>query len=99
MFNKIKAIKDMRDQAKELQRSLEGIVAEGSGARGKIKIKMNGNQKVLSVAITDDLIGDKAGLESGIAEAFNDTMKNMQKELAANMKNLGGADMLKNLGL
>ncbi len=99
MFNKIKAIKDMRDQAKDLQRSLEGITAEGSGAWGKVKIKMNGNQKVLSVQISEEIVGNKTALESAVLDAFNDVMKNMQKELSANMKNLGGAEMLKNLGL
>ncbi len=99
MFSKIKAIKDMRDQAKELQRSLEGITAEGSGARGKVTIKMNGNQKVLSVQISEEIVGNKHDLEMAVTEAFNDVMKNMQKELSANMKNLGGAEMLKNLGL
>ncbi len=99
MFSKIKAIKDMRDQAKDLQRSLEGIIAEGSGARGKVTIKMNGNQKVLAVQISEEIVGNKHDLETAVTEAFNDVMKNMQKELSANMKNLGGAEMLKNLGL
>lgn len=100
MFNKIKAVKELRDSAKQMQNELEGVTAEGSAAWGKIKVTINGNQKILSVHIEDELMGDKAKLQDGIAEAVNDAVKKIQKELASKMKDMGALqDMMKNLGM
>jgi DNA-binding protein YbaB len=97
MFNKIKAIKDLRQQAKQMQNQLAGITIEGT-FHGKVTVKMDGNQQILSVEIADELIGNKEKLEQAIKEAFQDVMKKMQKELASKMKDMGGLDALKNLG-
>ena len=100
MFNKIKAIKDLRTQAKQMQNKLEEVVVEGSGAWGKVKVKINGNQKILAVDLAEDILGDKEKLETGIKDAFNDAFKKMQKEMAGKMKDLGGLqDMMKNIGM
>lgn len=100
MFNKIKAIKDLRDQAKQLQNTLEEIEAQGEAGWGKVKVKLNGNQKVLAIDIADELMADKAKLQDTLKEAFNDAMKNIQKEMAHKMKDMGGVqEMMKNLGM
>ena len=59
MFNKIKAIKDLRSQAKQMQNELDLVTAEGSAAWGKVKVKINGNQQILSVEIDDEMMSDK----------------------------------------
>lgn len=100
MFSKIKAIKDLRDQAKQMQNALEDVVAEGSAAWGKVKIRMNGNQRMLSIDIDDELMADKAKLASALIDAHADCVKNLQKEMAGKMKDMGGLqDMMKNLGM
>lgn len=100
MFSKIKAIKDLRDQAKTMQNAMEEITAEGSAAWGKVKIRMNGNQRVLSIDIDDELMADKSKLTSALVDAFADTTKNLQKEMAVKMKDMGGLqEMMKNMGL
>jgi DNA-binding YbaB/EbfC family protein len=100
MFSKIKAIKNLRDQAKQMQNTLEQVTAEGSAGWGKVKIKMNGNQKVLSLEIADELLADKKKLTETIIEAFADATKNLQKEMAGRMKEMGGVqEMMKNLGM
>jgi len=98
MFSKIKAIKDLRNQAKQMQNQLSTIMIEGS-FHNKVVIKMDGNQQILSVSIADELLTNKQKLEEAVKEAFQDAMKKMQKELASKMKNMGGLDALKNLGL
>lgn len=97
MFSKIKAIKDLRDQAKQMQNAMEGISASGSGAWGKVKVQVNGNMQTTSVEVDDALLSDKAALQKAFMEAMNDAMKNIQKELAAKMKDMGGLDKLKEL--
>lgn len=100
MFSKIKAIKDLRDQAKEMQNAMEQISAEGSAGWGKVKVVMNGNQKILSIDIADELMSDKAKLVETLIEAHADAVKNLQKEMAAKMKDMGGIqEMMKNLGM
>ncbi len=99
MFNKIKAIKDLRDQAKKLQSGLSEVSAEGSAAWGKVKIMIDGNQQILSVAIEDELMSDKAKLQDAIKEATNDAIKHVQKKMAEKMKEMGGLGALKDLGM
>jgi len=100
MFNKIKAIKDLRSQAKTMQNSLGAISAEGSGAKGEITMKIDGNQEILEVTISDDLMKNKERLQQGIKDAFAKAKKNIQKDMAKTMKEMGGMeDMFKNLGM
>lgn len=100
MFNKIKAIKDLRTQAKLMQNTLEGVVAEGHGAWGKVKVRLNGNQRVLGIDIADELMADKAKLVSALQEAFADAVKKLQKELSGKMKDMGGMqEAMKQLGM
>ncbi len=99
MFNKIKQIKELRNQAKTIQSALSQIHGEGSAAWGKVVVKMNGNQEVLSVEIADELLSQKTKLQDAIKEATNDVMKKVQKEMAVKMKEMGGMDALKNFGM
>ena len=100
MFSKIKAIKDIRDQAKNMQSALEEVVCTGTGAKEKVSISMNGNQRILSIDIDDSLMTDKAALQKGLIEAFGNVTKDLQKEMAGKMKEMGGLqDMIKSLGM
>jgi len=99
MFNKIKAVKDLRTQAKQMQNKLAEISDEGTAAWGKVKVKIDGNQNVLAVSIDDEMMKDRAKLEEAMAEAFNDAVKKIQKKMAGTMKEMGGLDALKNLGM
>lgn len=82
-----------------MQSALGEISVEGSAAWGKVTVNVDGNQEVLAVHIDPELAGDASKLEGLIKEAMNDGMKKLQKELAGKMKELGGMDMFKDLGL
>lgn len=99
MFNKIKVIKDMRSQAKKLQNGLSEISAEGEAAWGKVKVKIDGNQQILEVKIDDEMLKDKNKLQDAVKDAVNDAVKKIQRQMAFKMKEMGGLDALKNLGL
>ena len=99
MFNKIKAIKDLRDQAKTMKSTFDQIVEEGEGAHGKVRIKMNGNQEIVDLFLDDAIVGDKTRLENGLKEAWKNVVKKIQHKMAAQMKDMGGLDAFKNLGL
>ncbi|MFA6526748.1 MAG: YbaB/EbfC family nucleoid-associated protein [Candidatus Buchananbacteria bacterium] len=93
MFNKIKAVQELRTQANQIKKALESEIVEGQGGWGKIKIKMDGNQDVKSVEIADDILGDKAKLEAGVKEAVNDTVKKVQRVMANKMSQMGGLNL------
>ena len=93
MFNKIKAIQQLKNQANQIKKVLAEEKIEGSGSWGKVKIFMDGNQEVLSVEIAQEIVGDKVKLESGIKEAVNDAIKKVQRVMAQKMSQLGGIDL------
>lgn len=95
MFNKLKQIKDIREQAKQMQNTLAEIMIVGQAAHGKVMITIDGNQKVQGVKIEDDL--DRAKIADAVKDAFNDATKKLQKEMAAKMKDMGGLDALKDM--
>ncbi len=97
MFNKLKQFKDLRDKAKSLQSNLAQEKAEGSAGWGKVKVIMDGNQRVASVIIDPEVMKDKTKLEEMIKEATNDAISKIQKILSGKLKDLGGLDLAKDL--
>lgn len=97
MFNKIKQIKDMRDQGKQMKAMLDEVVIVGVGAGGKVMITVNGSHETLGVKIDETL--ERSKIEAGMKEALDDVNKKLQGELMKKMKEMGGLDAFKNLGL
>ena len=91
MFNKLKQIKDLRSKAKAIQSTLAEEVIETTN-KG-INITMDGNQKVHTIHIPDDLLADKTRLESALVDAMNDSIKKVQKAMAKKLQNMEGFDM------
>lgn len=98
MFNKLKQFKDLRNKAKTIQNTLSKESVEGSAAWGKVKIVMNGNQKVTSVMIDPSLMNDRQNLEKLIAEATNDAIQKVQKVMSTKLKDIGGLDLASEFG-
>lgn len=97
MFNKIKQIRDLRSQAKTMQNALAEVVVVGQAAGSKVMVTIDGNQQVHGVQIADGM--EKVAIENAVKDAVNDAFKKLQKELAVKMKDLGGLDFFKNLGM
>ncbi|HBL39845.1 TPA: hypothetical protein DDZ10_04230 [Candidatus Uhrbacteria bacterium] len=99
MFNKIKTIKDLRSQAKKMQNALAEIIEIGES--GGVQIAMDGNQEVQRVEIPEGMLAleHKEKLERAVKDAFNNGLKKIQKQMGAKMKEMGGIDALKKLGL
>ena len=82
-----------------MQNELATVVQEGSAAWGKVKLIVNGNRDLMSVTIDESILTDKAKLEDAIKEAWKDaTGMKFQMKLAKKMQDMGGMDMLKNMG-
>jgi DNA-binding YbaB/EbfC family protein len=89
MFQKLKQFKDIRDKAKSLQAELEKESVEGSSSRGKVKVTMDGTQKILKVDIDESALSDRSKLEEHVKEAFNDAHKRIQAKVVEKMKAAG----------
>lgn len=98
MFNKLKQFKDLRDRAKQIQNTLAQESAEGSSGWGKIKIRMDGNQQILSVSIDPSCLQDGPKLEDLVREAGNDAIQKIQKVMSAKLRDVGGLDLAQELG-
>lgn len=91
MFNKLKQLKDLRDQAKKMQNALSGetVTTEKNG----LVITMDGNMQINGVKINSDL--SKEAMASAIKDAVNDAIKQTQKLMARKMQEMGGFPGLK----
>jgi len=89
MFNKLKQVKDLRDKAKQLQSKLGEVTVEGSAAWGKVRIEIAGNQSVRKIDISPDMMSDRSKLEDALREAFNDSVKKVQRKMIEVMKQSG----------
>ncbi len=98
MFNKLKQFKNLRDKAKNIQNVLAQEQVEGSAGWGKVKIRMNGNQQILSVGIDPSVMNDKTKLEEMIREAGNDAIQKIQKIMSTKLKDIGGLDLAGEFG-
>jgi len=92
MLNKLKQFKDLRSQAKKLQDSLSDESVTIREAGDKVVLTMDGNLKVVGLAIDDELLtpDKKEKLQSAIKSAQNEALKKMQKVMASKMQEMGG---------
>ena len=97
MFNKLKELKDMRNQGKKMKAMMDDIVIVGASSGNMVMVTINGSHDVLGVQIDDAL--DRAKIAAAVKDAFTDAGKKLQSELMKKMKDMGGlGDMMKNLG-
>ena len=97
MFNKLKQFKDIRERAKTIQSALADERAEGSAGWGKVKIVMDGNQRVVSVAIDPSAFAEREKLGGLVKDAVNEAIEKIQKILSTKMKDLGGLDLAQDM--
>jgi|SRR3990172_2502740 len=91
MFQKLKHLKDLRSQAKQMQNALKDKTVEATAAHGRVKITMDGNLNVTSVVIEPALLApdQQATLQNALTEAFNDCLKKAQRVMADYLKTTG----------
>lgn len=82
MFDKMKQLYDLQKKAKEMQKSLEGIVVQRESAGGKVKLALNGNFKVTSITIDESALvpGNKSALEKTLTDLFDDASEEVRAQ-------------------
>ncbi len=86
MFEKLKQLKDLRAQAKNMQNILSEVMI--TEEKNGVKITMDGNMNVKLIIIEKEM--PKEELEKKIAEAFNEAIKKTQRAMAEKMRGMGG---------
>ena len=86
MFNKLKHIKGLRDQAKTMQNALsdEKVSTEKSG----VSITMDGNMAVIDLKLNPEL--NQESLSGILKDCINENLKKTQRLMATKMKEMGG---------
>ena len=98
MFNKLKQFKELRTQAKQMQKQMDEEILEKT--KDGLRIKINGANESLELEIGDELMSDKSKLAKVIKNVFGETMREMQKKMAKKMlgQNIN-FDALKKMGM
>jgi DNA-binding protein YbaB len=81
LFDKLKDVNEMRKQAKQIELMLAKESVMGKSPGEKVKITMDGNQKVQSVEVSDSIVGDRGEIARNIREALDDLMSKHKKML------------------
>lgn len=89
MFSKLNQIKELRNQAKAMQKTLSQEIEEVS--YGGVKLKMDGNQNLIACEIDTELLTSdkKQQLEKNIMKAHEDLIKKIHKVMAKKIKDSG----------
>jgi DNA-binding YbaB/EbfC family protein len=87
-INKLKQVWEMRKAAKSMQSALGDVLVVGEGQGGKVKVGLDGNQKITKVEI-DPLLLNPDGqdkIQSGVIDAFSDAQKQVQKIMSEKLR-------------
>lgn len=90
MFDKIKDINEMRKQAKHMEMLLAAESVTGKSSGEKIKITTDGNQKIISVEVSDAIVGDRGDIARNIREALDDLNNKHKKMLQSKFGSMLG---------
>ena len=88
MFDKAKDLYKLQKQARKIKKDLKNthIEAEEDG----VTVTINGEQKLISVNISDEAMQDKSSLQEKLVKAFNKAIEKSQQIGASMMKEVMG---------
>ena len=92
MFDKTKKLFELQGKAKKLQATLQDMEFEGTELGGKVKVKVNGEQKVMTIEVDDSLVcvEEKTSLIKFLTQATNAAIKKAQQAAAHKTKEIMG---------
>ena len=87
-----KKMQALMEQAQQLQEKLQQTVIEASAGGGSVTVKMNGQKKVLSVAIDPEIVksGDLEMLQDLVVAAVNEGSRKVDETLQSNLGGMLG---------
>lgn len=95
MFDNL--LSQMQDQATEIKQKLDKTIVEGQSENGLVKVTANGNKKILSISISDEIANEKETIEDLTIVAINKAI-NKAEEIAEKESKAMANNMLPNMG-
>ena len=94
MLDKIKQLMEVKKQAEQIKRELDGTRIEVNSVRG-IRIIIDGSQRFQSIEIDNEFLGveNKKRLEADLLYSLNSAMSKSQAMAAQKMKDLTGLNI------
>lgn len=92
MFDKAKKLWELQSKAKQLQKELREMEFVGEELGGKVRVTLNGEQKVINIEVDDELVNleEKDNLIKFLSQAFTAATKKSQQAAANRTKDIVG---------
>ncbi len=91
-FSMLKQAQELKSKLDKAQKELSKIVIEADSGKGAVKVTINGQQKILSIKISPNVIDPNKAehLEELVLKAIRDATAKSQKLAAKQLKGLTG---------
>ena len=91
-FSMLKQAQELKSKLDKAQKELANSVIEADAGKGAVKVTINGQQKILSIKISPEVIDpDRSeNLEKLILKAISDATEKSQKLAAKQLRGLTG---------
>lgn len=92
MFDKAKKMWELQAKARKIQSELKEMQFEGSELGGKVRVVVDGEQKVQAVEIAEELLNptEKEAVERFLRQAIASAITKSQQAAAQKMKSVAG---------
>ncbi len=84
IFNLMRSLPKLKEEAEKLQQNLAGLTAEGDAGAGMVRVRINGKMEVLRCEISEEAmkLGDREMLEDLIRSATNQALEKVRRLVA-----------------
>lgn len=91
-FSMLKQAQELKSKLDKAQKELSNTIIEAESGKGDVKVTINGQQKILSIKISPEVIDPKkaGNLEKLILKAITEATEKSQKAAAKQLKGLTG---------
>jgi DNA-binding YbaB/EbfC family protein len=92
VFDKAKRMWQLQSKARAIQRELKEMQFEGSELGGKVRVIVDGEQKIQLIDIAEELLApnEKMAVEKFVRQAANSAITKAQQASAQKMKGVAG---------
>ena len=91
-FSMLKQAQELKSRLDKAQKELSNTIVEADSGRGAVKVSINGQQKILSIKISPEVIDPNKAqrLEELVLKAVSEAIEKSQKVAAKQLKGLTG---------
>ncbi len=91
-FSMLKQAQELKSKLDKAQKELSKTIVEADSGRGAVKVSINGQQKILSIKISPEVIDPNKAqrLEELVLKAVSEAIEKSQKVAAKQLKGLTG---------